>query len=151
MSDKSGEPINAVNLSAFSFLCNQRILIADDFKVARMLIRKTLVELGAIDIEEADSGYVAFDKLKRATSQGKPFDIVFSDWMMPVLSGVELFSLLQGNDDVQPARFILFSADTSQEAFEYARARGISVILPKPICKNDIKEILLSWKADLGI
>ena len=61
-----------------------KILIVDDSRVMRMLVRRTLrqANIGEHDYEEADNGSDALDKLKAFSA-----DLILSDWNMPSMDG----------------------------------------------------------------
>ena len=61
---------------------NLRFLVVDDFSTMRRIIRNLLKELGFNNVEEAEDGADALNKL-RASS----FDFVVSDWNMPNVDG----------------------------------------------------------------
>jgi two-component system chemotaxis response regulator CheY len=69
-----------------------RILVVDDSKVARAVLRKVLREIGYTDIEEAVDGLTALQTLQRAA-----FDLVISDWNMPNLDGLDLVQALRSS------------------------------------------------------
>ncbi|HET6425863.1 MAG TPA: response regulator [Planctomycetaceae bacterium] len=55
-----------------------KILIVDDSLMIRMVIRKTLASLGAVDVVEAENGQVALQAFS-----ANEIGLVFSDWNMP--------------------------------------------------------------------
>jgi two-component system chemotaxis response regulator CheY len=67
-----------------------RILVVDDSKVARSVLRKILREIGYEDVVEAGDGVEALDKV-----QASKFDLVITDWNMPNLDGLGLVRELQ--------------------------------------------------------
>jgi two-component system chemotaxis response regulator CheY len=69
-----------------------RILVVDDSKVARAVLKKVLKELGYTDIVEAEDGLTALQTLQRAA-----FDLVISDWNMPNLDGLDLVQALHSS------------------------------------------------------
>ena len=69
-----------------------RILLVDDSKVARAVLKKVLVAIGYTDIEEAEDGLVALQTVQRSA-----FDLVISDWNMPNLDGLDLVQALRSS------------------------------------------------------
>ncbi len=67
-----------------------RILVVDDSKVARSVLRKILREIGHEDVVEAQDGVEALEK-----AQPGGFDLVITDWNMPNLDGLGLVRELQ--------------------------------------------------------
>lgn len=64
-----------------------KILIVDDSKAMRMIVRRTLRQAGfdGHDVEEAENGQDALAQI----ASWKP-DLVLSDWNMPIVNGIEL-------------------------------------------------------------
>ena len=67
-----------------------RILVVDDSKVARAVLKKILGEIGHDDVAEASDGAEALDCLQRET-----YDLVITDWNMPNLDGLGLVQAMQ--------------------------------------------------------
>jgi len=67
-----------------------RILVVDDSKVARAVLKKILGELGHDDVAEASDGVVALESLGCAEH-----DLVITDWNMPNLDGFGLVQAMQ--------------------------------------------------------
>ena len=64
---------------------SRNVLIVDDSKLMRIMLKKIVKELQIFDqIEEAENGKVALEKLENDI-----FDIILLDIEMPVMNGVE--------------------------------------------------------------
>ena len=72
-----------------------KILVVDDFSTMRRIIRNLLKEIGYEDIEEAEDGQQAFNKLKLMT-----FDFVVTDINMPNMNGFQLLSAIKDRKSV---------------------------------------------------
>lgn len=64
-----------------------RFLITDDDDVTHAFMRHILLNLG--DVTHAFSGYEAVDACARAVAEGRTFDCVFMDILMPGMDGWE--------------------------------------------------------------
>ena len=62
-----------------------RFLITDDDDVTHAFMRHILLNLG--DVTHAFSGYEAVDACARAVAEGRTFDCVFMDILMPGMDG----------------------------------------------------------------
>ena len=58
---------------------SSKVLVVDDSGVMRKIIVRSLNVVGVTDIVEAEDGEQAF-----AAFQAEPFDLVLTDWNMPV-------------------------------------------------------------------
>ena len=61
-----------------------RVLVVDDSRVARAVLRKVLGEIGYSVVHEASDGAEALVKLRESE-----FDLVITDWTMPRMDGIE--------------------------------------------------------------
>jgi CheY-like chemotaxis protein len=80
------------------------ILVADDDRTARFLLRSTLIELGH-SVTEATNGCEAWEAWKREHHQ-----LVISDWMMPGVDGLELCRRIRAEEEPGFAYIILITA-----------------------------------------
>ena len=62
-----------------------KFLVVDDFSTMRRIVRNLLKELGFTNVDEAEDGAVALQKLNSAQ-----FDFVVTDWNMPNMDGLTL-------------------------------------------------------------
>lgn len=118
------------------------ILVVDDSRAMRMIVRRELRKAGYEDVAEAENGAVALQ-----TIAGGGVDLVLSDWNMPDMNGIELLSSLraQGNE-------LVFGFVTSESAPD-VRARafeaGASFVITKPFTSDDLdREITIALGDD---
>lgn len=64
-----------------------KFLVVDDFSTMRRIVRNLLKELGFNNVEEAEDGVDALNKL-----QAGGYGFVISDWNMPNMDGLELLN-----------------------------------------------------------
>ena len=69
-------------------LRGRRILIIDDNSQAREIESSMLASMTFV-VHEASSGRVGIEMVQQAASRNEPYDIVFVDWQMPGLDGIE--------------------------------------------------------------
>ena len=72
-----------------------KILVIDDMKTMRMVMKKCLKELGFTNLAEADDGETAWPLIDQEASAGTPFQLILSDWNMPKLSGLDLLKKIR--------------------------------------------------------
>ena len=83
-----------------------RFLIVDDFATMRRIVRNLLKDLGFTNVDEAEDGVVALNKLK-----AEKFDFVVSDWNMPNMTGIELLKSIRANDALKSLPVLMVTAE----------------------------------------
>jgi CheY-like chemotaxis protein len=113
-----------------------RVLVADDSKTFRHLIRKVLgtsrFEMG---VDVVDNGELAVGLLRQ-----QPFDVIFLDYDMPGLDGLETACLI--NEVCPSARIVMISAHHSEAIERAARYFGVVEFLKKPFYATEVDRAL---------
>ena len=114
-----------------------KILIADDSRVMRQIVTRTLRQAGydGHDLVEACDGKEALDK----TLEEKP-DLVLADWNMPQLSGVEVLRQLRANGVQVPFGFI--TSEGTPEMRRTAEDAGALFLVTKPFTADTFRDAL---------
>ncbi|WP_346894089.1 response regulator [uncultured Roseibium sp.] len=112
------------------------ILLVDDSSTVRRLVEKILKKsIFDLRIDHAEDGASAIEAIKE-----KDYRIIFTDFNMPNMSGIELAERLaayQGDADV-----ILMSTEMSDELDQAAQRVGARAFLRKPFYPADVDSIL---------
>jgi DNA-binding NarL/FixJ family response regulator len=103
---------------------HNRILIADDSKSVRDLIRSSLVNAGFKVCGEANNGVAAIERAREL----KP-DLILLDLAMPLMNGAEAASVLKGM--LPKVRLILFTMYNEIFVTSLAESVGIDVVCSK--------------------
>jgi len=105
-----------------------RILIVDDSRIIRQIVRTTLLEMGIGWVDEADDGYDAL-----STLDSDPYDLVLLDWAMPKMNGLQLLKLLRGKDGPNKGVYIIMvTAESHKENIVVAVKSGANDYVVKP-------------------
>ena len=107
-----------------------RVLIADDEKSIRVVLRKYLSSLGH-EVVEASNGTEAIDVLKE-----KGVDIAFVDIKMPGKTGLEIL------DEVKNVPIVILTAYGTMDYTVKAMEKGAVEYITKPFSFEEIKSIL---------
>lgn len=114
-----------------------KILVVDDSKAMRMIVRRTLRQAGFGDHEvtEAGNGKEAL----KAIGESAP-DLVLCDWNMPEMNGIELLDALraQGNN----VKFGFVTTERTDGMRERAHTAGAMCLIVKPFTPDDFKAAL---------
>ena len=122
-----------------------KILIVDDSKAMRMIVRRSITQAGFSNLEviEAENGVDAM----RVIEQDSP-DIVLSDWNMPEMKGIDLLKTLRAAGRNVPLGFI--TSESSPEVHQEAKASGASFVIVKPFTPAAIELALKPLIAQAG-
>ena len=114
-----------------------KILIADDSRVMRQIVTRTLRQAGysGYDLVEAADGRQAYD----AVVKEKP-DLVLSDWNMPNMTGIECLQALRSSGSDVPFGFV--TSEGSPEMREKAANAGALFLIAKPFNEDTFKDAL---------
>lgn len=105
----------------------KRILIAEDDKMTRIILRQQLKKWG-YDILEAENGQQAYEIL----TADNPPSIAILDWIMPEMSGIEVCKQLENGDQNKTYIIVLTSKDTNEDIVEALEA-GADDFISKPV------------------
>lgn len=112
-----------------------KFLVVDDHKTMRRILTAHLDEMGFNDVEEAEDGAVALQKLRQGG-----FDFVISDWNMPNMTGVELLQAVRGDAQLKNLPFILVSAESQWGQISQAIHNNVSEYVIKPFHTEDLEK-----------
>ena len=118
------------------FVTNTKILIVDDMMTMRKIVRKALKNLGYDDITEMKNGNEAWNELQQGGYQ-----LVISDWNMPVCSGIELLEKVR-NSEYQEIPFVLLTAESETHQVQEALQKGVDNYIVKPFSPGTLKDKL---------
>ena len=112
-----------------------RFLVVDDFSTMRRIVRNLLKELGFTNVDEAEDGQNALQKL---TSQ--PVDFVISDWNMPNMDGLQLLQAIRANASLRHIPVMVVTAEAKRENIIMAAQAGASGYIVKPFTAATLNE-----------
>ena len=111
-----------------------KVLIADDQANMRQLVRLTL-ETGRFEIYEAPDGEAALEVARRELP-----DLVFLDWTMPGMPGVDVCRALRDDPRFDGMRIVMLTARSQEGDRETAREMGADDYITKPFSPIQLLE-----------
>ncbi len=114
----------------------KRIVLVDDFENTRFVIKSSLWNIDA-EIMEAGDGTDAirfFD--------GKPIDLLITDYNMPNMDGATLVSKVRNMSAYQFIPAIMLTTERSQEKKERAMAIKVTAWVQKPFKQDEFQKII---------
>ena len=120
----------------------KRILVVDDYRTNRDILKGYLVSTGC-ELIEASSGQEALNLLiDAAEEQGRPFDIVITDQMMPGMDGEALGRAVKGTPSLHGTILIMLTSGGLRGDANRMKAIGFSAYLTKPVRRSHFLECL---------
>ncbi len=116
---------------------NLRFLVVDDFSTMRRIVRNLLIELGFVNIDEAEDGEIALRKLQEGN-----FDFVVSDWNMPNMDGLTMLQNVRASDTLKTIPVLMVTAEAKKENIVAAAQAGASGYILKPFTAATLDEKL---------
>ncbi|MGL4408523.1 MAG: chemotaxis response regulator CheY [Zoogloea sp.] len=114
-----------------------KFLVVDDFSTMRRIVRNLLKELGYTNVEEAEDGAIALQKLKSAS-----FDFIVSDWNMPNMDGLTLLQTVRSDPSLKHLPLLMITAEAKKENIIAAAQAGASGYIVKPFTAATLSEKL---------
>jgi len=123
-----------------------RFLVADDMEINRKLMWSLLMHQGEVDF--ANDGLQTVQAWKKALAEGKPYDLILLDIMMPEMDGQQALAEIRhqeaalGFDSGQEVKVAMVTClgdyDNALEGFK----NGVADYLVKPVDKSKIEHLL---------
>jgi len=113
-------------------LRGRRALVVDDNDQARMVIVDMLQAM-TFAVTEANCGADAVEEVRVAALQGRPYDIVYLDWRMPGMDGIETARHIKSLGLESPPMLLMVTAYGREEMLKEASRTGIENVLVKPV------------------
>jgi two-component system chemotaxis response regulator CheY len=114
-----------------------KFLVVDDFSTMRRIVRNLLKDLGFTNVEEAEDGIVALQKLRAGG-----FDFVVSDLNMPNMTGIELLKAVRADPALKHLPLLMVTAEAKKENIIEAAHAGASGYIVKPFTAATLDEKL---------
>ncbi len=124
-------PITEVSKKS-TYSDNKKILIVDDSKTVRMMLRPVLESEG-FDVSEVENGYDCLQYLKNNIA-----DIIIMDLMMPKMNGFEALKIIRETDNISDIPIIMLTTKSELENELKSFDLGVDEFLPKPIMPDKL-------------
>lgn len=121
---------------------NIHILLVDDNKSARTILKKTLLSF-SFRVSEAANGQEALRIL--LSNHTDPFSLVLVDWKMPGMDGLELTRRIRtlSKDEDIPS-ILMVTAYRDDSIVKDAKSAGIEAVLNKPIQPSSLLDNIMA-------
>ncbi len=124
-------------------LKGRRALVIDDNSSARAVLSSILGSM-SMTADEAPSGMDALEMVHQAAARGEPYDIVYVDWQMPQLDGIETSKRIQALENVPTPRLVMVTAYGREEVLKSAEDTGLDNVLVKPVTSSTLLDTTMT-------
>ncbi|MBK9169796.1 MAG: response regulator [Bryobacterales bacterium] len=115
-----------------------KALVVDDSRAIRMILAKTLREIG-YEVREAANGVEALEVMAAEKSN---VSLVLADWNMPELNGLDLVKRLRQDPDLASLVVVMVTTETEVDQMVTALEAGANEYVMKPFTKEILVEKL---------
>ena len=115
-----------------------KILVVDDSRTIRTIIRRILLEIG-YEVCEAVNGIEA---MKVIEVEKDAVTLVLADWNMPEMNGFELLKELRKDPSLSSLKIIMVTTETEMDHMASALEAGANEYIMKPFTKDILVEKL---------
>lgn len=126
---------------SYDDLKSLRILAVDDIKINTIMLQERLQNLH-IPCETCDSAVSALDLMRKAAEDGRAFDIVLTDYLMPEMDGVSLAAAIREDKELKNTDLILLTSAFGRVKTEQFKYKGFSACLAKPFRIREVIEVM---------
>ncbi len=112
-----------------------KTLIVDDMATMRRIEKSLLMQLGFKNIDEAEDGKVALQKLRQGD-----YEFVLTDWNMPNMTGLELVQEIRKDPKLKHLPVLMVTAEAKKENVLAAIKAGVNNYVVKPFSADTLKE-----------
>ncbi len=114
-----------------------KILLVDDSATMRRIQKTQLATLGITDVDEAENGSDAINKLYAAS-----YDVVLLDWNMPVMDGFTFLKQVRADGTYKNVKIIMCTSESEKSRVVEALKAGANNYIVKPFTPDALKEKL---------
>jgi signal transduction histidine kinase/AmiR/NasT family two-component response regulator len=120
-------------------LRGRHVLVVDDNEMARHVLDDLLQSM-TFEVELVASGQEALEAVSRADAEGHPYELVFLDWHMPDMDGVQTAKKIRQLALGRAPRLIMVTAYGREEVIREMEDAGLEDILIKPVSASTLFE-----------
>lgn len=112
-----------------------RVLLVDDSKTMRNIVKGVLATMGVTAIEEAGDGQDALSRVEAFNP-----DLILLDWNMPVMDGITFVKAYRGKKKTTP--IIMVTTEAEKTRVLEAIQAGVNNYAVKPFTPESLSKII---------
>lgn len=111
------------------------VLVVDDQRTMRTLVRESLAQMGCHNVREASDGLEALTEMAL-----HPAHLIISDLNMPNMDGLRLLAAIRADERWKKVGFIMLTSQGERELVKKAVELGVNNYLVKPFSLASIRQ-----------
>lgn len=120
-------------------LASVNVLIVDDERDMRHILREILQDIGVRNVHEAPDVKAALHFIRFSLT---PVDLIVCDWNLPGQTGLELLQELSYDGEVPP--FLIVSGRSDHDSILLAKEAGVDGYIRKPFAPEQVESRVMS-------
>ncbi len=113
-------------------LHGRSVLVVDDNENARIVLRGLLEDIGLV-VDDVSSGFDALARIHAQDQEGQGYAIVFLDWQMPDMDGIQTGRRIVAMALAESPRLVLVTGFGRDDVIREAEGAGMRGVLTKPL------------------
>ncbi len=113
-------------------LQNKRALVVDDHDMARGVLNVLLSKM-SFRVDEAADGQEAISLIRKAAQDNQPYEIIFLDWRMPGMDGIETAEAIGRLELPVKPHLVMVTAYGREEVLQAAESAKLDDVIIKPV------------------
>lgn len=114
-----------------------RVLVVDDSRMARNVIKRTIGNLGIKLITEAEDGAQAIELMRN-----NMFELVITDYNMPSIDGLALTQFIRNESQQSHIPILMVSSEANDTHLSNVSQAGVNALCDKPFEPQLVKQLL---------
>jgi signal transduction histidine kinase/DNA-binding response OmpR family regulator/HPt (histidine-containing phosphotransfer) domain-containing protein len=119
-----------------------RVLVIEDNEYSRIALTEMLVAM-SFRVAAVASGEAGVEAVRFAAAEEQPFGVVFTDWQMPGIDGLEAGRRILALGLQPPPHLVMVTAYGRDEVAAAAEATGFDCVLTKPVNPSQLFDAVM--------
>ena len=143
-------PPDASESDVYVDLTDVRVLVVDDNETNRRILEEML-KGWKMQPTMANGGSAALEEMRRAASNGLPFELVLTDCHMPQMDGFMFVEELRKSPELAGATIMMLTSGGHLGDAARCRELGLAAYLFKPVSQGDLVEAIRQALAERAV
>ena len=130
-------------------LAGKRVLIVDDNETNRIIMERQTSAWGMVPTL-AEDGHEALRLLGESTAEGRRYDLVILDYMMPGMDGYDLARAIKADPALASIPLVFLTSYSQRSRRVLEREPGLAASLTKPVRQSQLFELLVKVLGDVA-